>query len=170
MEWKKNLSDYQAEPPAQAWDHIATQLDQEAPAFIQETLYHLDAAPPASVWAEVSNQLGQTVSPPATVKKLWYRNPWNVAAAAAVAAVIFGITYTKDSSQASSGISTAVVSPMPNAPTHQGAGQENTATSDPDPLGTAMKNKDNNYLYFVSKSGETKRLSYKLQKAEVFST
>lgn len=157
MEWKKNLFEYQAPPPPNAWDQIAAELAQDAPAALREELYQYEAAPPPSSWEAVASQLNEQSATPAKVRKLWYQQPWSVAAAAAIAAVIFGVGYNNYRSSNNAGLATAVVDPIT-------ATQSTTAPSpEPDPLVTAMKNKDNNYIYFTTPSGEPKRLSYKLQ-------
>lgn len=160
MEWKKNLFEYQATPPPTAWDQISAELSEEAPATLREALYQFEAAAPPSSWNTIVSQLNEVESSPARVRKLWYQKPWTVAAAAAVAAVVFGIGYSNYKSANPSGIATAVIDPL-------SPGQASATTiqqsPEPDPLVTAMKNKDNNYIYFMTSTGEAKRLSYKLQ-------
>lgn len=161
MEWKKNLFDYQAEPPAQAWDKINEQLELDAPVALREQLFAYEAAPPERLWDEVAARITETTAEPAPVKQLWYRKPWNIVAAAGIAAVIFGINYNRSNQSTTSGISTSVVSPIPADADPAAATPEQAPQQDP--LRSAMENKDNNYIYFTTNAGETKRLSYKLQ-------
>ncbi len=163
MEWKKNLYDYQAEPPLQAWSQIKDQLDMEAPAALREQLYQLESAPPPQAWETISAGLTQVSPQQAPVKKIWYRRSWTIAAAAAVAAVVFGINYKKDDASAAAGVSTSVINPLPASPELENPQQMANSFPDADPVMTAMKNKDNNYLYFITGNGEARRLSYKLQ-------
>jgi hypothetical protein len=160
MEWKKNLFDYQAPPPPNAWDQIAAELAQDAPSALREELYRYEAAPPPSSWDAVASQLNQQEVAPAKVRKIWYQKPWTVAAAAAIAAVVFGIGYYNNKSANSSGLASAVMDPISGT---EASVTTTTDAPDPDPLLTAMKNKDNNYIYFTTPAGEAKRLSYKLQ-------
>ena len=160
MEWKKNLFDYQAPPPPNAWEQIAAELAQDAPSTLREELYQFEAAPPPSSWDAVVSQLNEQEVAPTKVRKIWYQRPWTVAAAAAIAAVLFGIGYNNNKSANSAGLATAVMDPVSET-------QLSVTTTDeapePDPLVTAMKNNDNNYIYYTTPSGEAKRLSYKLQ-------
>lgn len=160
MEWKKNLFEYQAPPPPNAWDKIASELSADAPASLREELYQLEATPPPSAWDAVVSQLSEQEVTPAKVRKIWYQRPWTMAAAAAVAAVIFGIGYNNNKSANNAGLSTAVIDPISGT---QAPASTSVTAPEPDPLVTAMKNKDNNYIYFMTPTGEAKRLSYKLQ-------
>lgn len=160
MEWKKNLFEYQAPPPPNAWDKIASELSADAPASLREELYQLEATPPPSAWDAVVSQLSEQEETPAKVRKIWYQRPWTMAAAAAVAAVIFGIGYNNNKSANNAGLSTAVIDPISGT---QAPASTSVTAPEPDPLVTAMKNKDNNYIYFMTPTGEAKRLSYKLQ-------
>jgi hypothetical protein len=160
MEWKKNLFEYQAPPPPNAWDKIASELSADAPALLREELYQLEATPPPSAWDAVVSQLSEQEVTPAKVRKIWYQRPWTMAAAAAVAAVIFGIGYNNNKSANNAGLSTAVIDPISGT---QAPASTSVTAPEPDPLVTAMKNKDNNYIYFMTPTGEAKRLSYKLQ-------
>lgn len=160
MEWKKNLFDYQAPPPPNAWDKIASDIAQDAPSALRETLYQFEATPPPSSWDAVVGQLNDQEPAPATIRKIWYQRPWTMAAAAAIAAVIFGVGYYNNQSANNAGLASAVLDPISS---NRATTSTTAAAPEPDPLVTAMKNKDNNYIYFMTPSGEPKRLSYKLQ-------
>jgi negative regulator of sigma E activity len=160
MEWKKNLFDYQAPPPPNAWEQIAAELAQDAPSTLRAELYQYEAAPPPSSWDAVVSQLNEQEVAPTKIRKIWYQRPWTVAAAAAIAAVIFGIGYNNNKSANNAGLASAVMDPISGS---QASATTSAELPEPDPLVTAMKNKDNNYIYFTTSSGEAKRISYKLQ-------
>lgn len=84
MEWRKNLYQYEAKPPASAWENIEKELDSDVPAF-RNMFTNFEAAPPASAWNRISSALEK----PQATPLIWYRRPTVVAAAASLAGIIF---------------------------------------------------------------------------------
>ena len=163
MEWRKNLYHLEEQPPEQSWDLISKELEDDIPA-IRLKFQDLDSSPPPAVWEAVVNELDKTTkSKVAPVK--WYQKSWNILAAAVFAAVVFGVLYININKFDAAGISTAVINPIPDSNSNTGSVQP-APQQEPSVLDLTAEQaslKDNNYLYFTSVNGETKRLSYKLK-------
>jgi hypothetical protein len=87
MEWRKNLYDYEAAPPNDAWDKISRELDSDVPA-IREALHDYAEVPPQGVWTRIENQLDDP-----KVVPLYRRYQKPIAYIAAAAAVLTGVMF-----------------------------------------------------------------------------
>lgn len=88
--WEHKLFNYQAEPPASAWDAIAKDLDKEKVAY-PDKLYNYQQTPPPALWQKIEAGLpvttGRVVAIPAR------RNISRYAAAAVILLALIGIAY-----------------------------------------------------------------------------
>ncbi len=152
MEWRKNLYQFEVTPPANAWDNIRAELESDVPV-IRKALTDYAEEPPALVWEAITKQLDL----PGKTSLVWYRRPAYVTlAAASVAAIVFLFVnfYTGRKDFSAADVAASVYKPGPVI--------QPAATSDP--VAVRMDNEDENYIYLVTKSGEVKRVSYKLEK------
>lgn len=85
---QKKLFEFEASPPAGAWDKITTALNEDA-SNLSKRLYNFEAPPPAAVWAAVETAMERAI-PPAKRVPLFvqYRTPLRYIAAASVVAVL----------------------------------------------------------------------------------
>lgn len=189
MDWRKNLYHYEEQPPLKAWEAISSELNDDIPS-LRDRMYNYESVPPAGVWQAVASEISGRETDQSPV--IWYKKPWNVAAAAVTAAVVFGAVYF-NSYKLPTGVSTAVINPVspsssqPDIPATPPAPQPSAQPAEPASLAAAdatnkqsfgtsaiekparkkatpsRKKDDSNYIYFTSSNGEERRLSYKLQ-------
>jgi hypothetical protein len=89
MEWQKNLYQFEAVPPADAWKNVKKELDSDVPK-IRELLTDYTEQPPSIVWSAISSELDRPEKTPV----IWFRKPAVVtAAAASVAALVLLYSY-----------------------------------------------------------------------------
>jgi hypothetical protein len=112
MEWKKNLYQYEEQPPVHVWDLVARELESDVPE-VRNILIDLEAALPANAWENIAADIHTKV--PVRSITPWYRKPWNIAAAATTAAVLWGTIYLRNPKDPISPaeISTSVFKPAP---------------------------------------------------------
>lgn len=184
MEWRKNLYQYEEQPPVHVWNLIATELESDVPE-IRNKLVDLEAAPPSGTWENIVVEMAEE----ATVHSItpWYKKPWNIAAAAASAAILISTIYlgNQKDSISSGEISTsvfkpatrpqnndlsskpAVPQPILEADLSPGIAQSNIdqthLSNYPKTARKTTRRKDSNYIYFTLGSGDERRLSYKLE-------
>jgi hypothetical protein len=168
MEWQKNLYQFEAVPPADAWENVKKELDSDVPKF-RELLADYTEKPPANVWSAITSELEKPEKTPV----IWYRKPAIVtAAAASVAALVFLYSYFFAGPE---DFSVTDVSASVYKPAVQGSETLSSTNTDEkgsmekqplqsDPASVKMNPDDENYIYLVTNSGEVKRVSYKLEK------
>lgn len=164
MEWQKNLYQFEAVPPADAWENVKKELDSDVPK-IRELLADYTEQPPAIVWSAITSELESAEKTPV----IWYRKPAIVtAAAASVAALVFLYSYFFAGPE---DFSLTDVSASVYKPAVQGNQTQSSSNTDEkdsmekqDPASVKMNPDDENYIYLVTNSGEVKRVSYKLEK------
>ena len=154
MEWRKNLYHFEEQPPEQAWELISKELEEDIPA-LRNKLFDVTAVPPPEVWHAVASEINGEETNPVQAPVIWYKKSWNIAAAAVFAAVLFGVVYLNSNKIDPAGMSTAVINPVPSS--------KNDPAPAPQKDPVSIFQNDNNYIYFTSANGETKRLSYKLK-------
>lgn len=96
MEWRKNLYQFEATPPDDAWENVKKELDSDVPK-IRELLADYSEQPPAPVWAGISAELDKSEETPDKSEKtpvIWYRRPSFVtSAAASIAGIVLLYTF-----------------------------------------------------------------------------
>lgn len=182
MDWRKNLYDFEEQPPEHIWDKVSDELAADAPASLREGLYAYQEVPPAAVWDKVREELGWEKP----VRVLWPAGSWKIATAAAAATLLFGAFYfNRDAGTPK--VAASVIQPLePAIPRQTPAplasvtapavdslpAQEQTSmaalpgktVSGPVKSRTRKPAPDRNYIYFTSSEGDLRRLSYKLEK------
>ena len=161
MEWRKNLYHLEEQPPEQSWELISKELEDDIPA-LRMKLYDLSTEPPEGTWDAVESKLDPTEKKRPEAPVIWYRKSWNLAAAAIFAVVLFGVVYINFNKLNPTDISTAVINPLPASQT-DGPNPESVIESVVNLPAEEASLKDNNYIYFTSVNGDTRRLSYKLK-------
>lgn len=196
MEWRKNLYQFEATPPDDAWENVKKELETDVPK-IRELFDEYTAQPPAQVWNAITTELDRSEKTPV----IWYRRPSFVtAAAASIAGIVFLYTYffsgpgefsTPDVSASvyKPAISTKLTTTTADADKNDSiekkplvilqpglhdivpfsgsfgkSSQGISSSTQPDPASMAVNQDDENYIYLVTNSGEVKRVSYKLEK------
>lgn len=86
MNWKNELYNHEVTPPAEMWDRIAHDLDDEFYPF-RNKLYHAEVVPPNDSWHRVKQQLDSEVNAVPGVFR--YRKLVRIAAAAAIIGISF---------------------------------------------------------------------------------
>lgn len=184
MEWRNKLYHYEEEPPEHVWDRVSGELEQDAPAYIRESLYELRETPPADAWENISGALGKEK----TGKVRRIPGSWKVASAIAAAVLAF-LPFLIWRESLAPKVSVSMIRPSRPEPSPSPVPQNATSALTPDnevrepsmsiepliqeslsdnthssgSIGMVFQ-KDRNYIYFTSRSGEQRRISYKLEK------
>jgi hypothetical protein len=191
MEWRKNLYDYEATPPDNAWKNISQELDSDVPA-IREALYNYAEVPPQGVWSHIESRLEDP-----KVVPFFRRYKRSIAYVAASAAVVAGILFFSDllgtqEKTFSPDLSASVYKSVEPAPVPADSPaadptdsnissrqtpvtiQKQPVEATADPRNETRKTiasiqpvrfdpEDDNYIYLTAANGEIKRVSYKFE-------
>ena len=184
MEWRNKLYHYEERPPEHVWANVSEELGQDAPVSLREGLYTLQETPPPHAW----DQITAALKPEEPVRLKRSSGVWRVALAAAAATVAF-VAFFLNRDTAVPKVSVSMIRSVQPAPTPAPVPEPKTSTPIPsvDPLPPSSQHesvsntavspapkstktparltvKDPNYIYFTSRSGDQRRLSYKLEK------
>ena len=184
MEWRNRLYQFEAQPPEHIWDNISEELGLDAPISLREGLYQLDEAPPEGAWDRIAGTLE-----PAREGKVRRMPGWSKVAVAIAASIIAFLPFMIRKDNVAPKVSVSMIRPpitqpspdplpeirpsdgsIADVPVLPSRPLDNQA---PDPLPSAKHigkareriiEKDHNYIYFTSRSGDQRRISYKLEK------
>jgi hypothetical protein len=188
MEWRKNLYQFEENPPGNSWKNIRERLDEDVP-MVREALENFEEVPPAQSWKAISASLDNV---PVVAPVRWYRRPAVITAAAAVlAGIIFFSAYLSQNETNNQGLSASVLKPVtPKATVPSGSDSFSSASADvltppvsiaeqppspsdavdtrnekytPGPVHFKFDRDDENYIYLTTSTGELKRVSYKFE-------
>ena len=150
---RKKLLDYEAEPPAEAWNAIVARLDDHAPLTLQQRLHQYEETPPAAVWEDIASRLDK--DPIVIPFYQRFASPIQYGAVAILMVIVVSVAllYNHQKTLPKAAVQNVIHIP-PAAPSKENIRSNKTET--------IANEREDRYALWVNRQGKTIKVSKKL--------